>query len=106
MHRLTACYPRQRLLEEYPRRVQPRLHPELLLPPPTPPEHLWPDRRRKRSRPEVRRVARPAPIAALVDTATSSSSVLFSKSEPRRRRQPVLARRAVVLDRIAPLVAT
>lgn len=56
-HRLTCCHPRTGLLVPYPVRWPPRY---AWYAPPAPPEptaHIWPnDRRRKRSRPDARRV--------------------------------------------------
>ena len=106
MHRLTACYPRQRLLEEYPRRVFPLLHPELLGeggppdPDPDPPAYLWPDRRRKRSRPETRRPRATPGLAWYTEPPPTFPPTLLTP--PVSRRLPLRSPRPARVDRVAP----
>src|SRR3990167_2125505 len=65
VHRLGASSPRSGILEPWPSSRRPRSAAHIEPPaPPEPTAYLWPnDRRRKRSRPEARRVRRPLGLA-------------------------------------------
>jgi len=100
VHRLGASFPRSGILEPWPSSRRPRSAAHIEPPaPPEPTAYLWPnDRRRKRSRPEARRVRRPLGLAWYQPLPPA-------RLRPPARRRPAAANTRLTVRRLPPRLA-